>query len=147
MEFTNLASQRLAAAVRERRRARKLTINALAAAAEAGPNTIRSIEGAGDRRPQRGTLLKLDRALGWPDGTAIGILEDTHEAPDPHAAVGTGLTIYMSDDREQRGRQLADFILNLPEQDQRRVYDLLAEIRQELRDEEDRNFEAMWQES
>lgn len=37
------------------------------------------------RTPREPTLEAIDRVLGWPAGLSKGLLDQTHDLPDPHA--------------------------------------------------------------
>ncbi|HWE92155.1 MAG TPA: helix-turn-helix domain-containing protein [Pseudonocardiaceae bacterium] len=56
---------------------------------------VRAIESAGRDRPQRKTLLGLERALGWPPGAAKAVLT-AHEPPFPGSPI-TDLRVYAEE--------------------------------------------------
>lgn len=65
---------RLGRFIAAERRRQKLTVATLADLAALGARTIQSIE-AGSRDNYRpATLMDLERALGWPDGTVAAVL-------------------------------------------------------------------------
>lgn len=77
-------AKRLGDAIKAVRGAMRLSQDEFARRGNLGRSSVQRVEDGEMSRPRAQTLNGLDKAAGWPDGTALAVFEGRQRPPGPH---------------------------------------------------------------